>query len=143
MAGPQFFTPKSVKPSRPRRRFTLEEANKTLPLVRRVVGDIVATHAQAVHLQKELEQLGVKEQPAVQGKLDTAMSHLEDYVDELREIGCELKDYQQGLIDFTGRHKGRDICFCWKLGEETVAHWHETSAGVAGRQPVSTLNEAE
>jgi hypothetical protein len=143
MAGPQFFTPKSVKPSRPRRRFTLDEANKTLPLVRRVVGDIVTTHTQAVTLQKELEQVATKEQPAVQGKLDIAMSHLEDYVDELREIGCELKDYQQGLIDFTGRHKGRDICFCWKLGEETVAHWHETSAGVAGRQPVSTLNEAE
>jgi len=26
-----------------------------------------------------------------------------------------------GLIDFTGRHEGRDVCLCWKLGEEVSA----------------------
>jgi len=44
MAGPQFFTPPSVTPSRPKRRFTLEQANKTLPLVSRIVNDIVKAH---------------------------------------------------------------------------------------------------
>ena len=48
-----------------------------------------------------------------------------------------------GLIDFTGRHKGRDVCLCWKLGEETVGYWHEMDAGFAGRQPIATLREIE
>ncbi len=143
MAGPQFFTPKSVQPSRPPRRFTLEQANRALPLVKRIVGDIVSTHVKFLTIQEQIEKAGAKDQPILQRDLEVATNHLEDYVDELSEIGCELKDYQSGLIDFTGRHKGRDICLCWKLGEETITHWHETDTGFAGRQPVSTLVEAD
>ena len=55
----------------------------------------------------------------------------------------ELKDYQTGLIDFIGRHEGRDVYLCWKLGEEQITHWHELNAGFAGRQPVETLKETE
>ncbi len=143
MAGPQFFTPKSVKPSRPRRHFTLQQAISTLPLVARVVKDIVSTHDRAARMQASLEGTSAKDQPALQRDLEGAMSLLEDYVDELTEIGCDLKDYEQGLIDFTGRHRGRDVCLCWRLGEPTIAYWHELDAGAAGRQPVSTLVEKE
>ena len=38
MAGPQFATPKPVSPSRPRRRLTVEQANRALPLVGRIAG---------------------------------------------------------------------------------------------------------
>jgi len=141
MAGPQFFTPRSVRPSRPRRRFTLEQAIKSLPLVRRIVGDIVRTHAEAAMLQQQHERAGARDQKPLQGRLEQVMHRLEDYVDELSEIGCELKDYHVGLIDFTGRHQGRDICLCWKLGEETITHWHELNTGFAGRKPVSLLQQ--
>jgi hypothetical protein len=151
MAGPQFFAPGSVRPSRPKRRFTLQEANRSLPLVKRVVGDIVRTHATAMKLRHELE----RQQPAASGKnasqpppqqslqaqLDACMHKLEDFVDELSEIGCELKDYETGLIDFVGRHDGRDVYLCWKLGEERITHWHELDSGFAGRQSISKLHE--
>ena len=144
MAGPQFFTPKSVRPSRPRRRFTLDEANKSLPLVKRIVADIVRTHADAAKLQQQFERNSVKaEQAATQDLLEKAMHRLEDYVDELSEVGCDQKDYQMGLIDFTGRHQGRDICLCWKLGEERIAYWHEMESGFAGRKPVALLGDGE
>jgi hypothetical protein len=141
MAGPQFFTPKSVQPSRPRKHFTLEQANRSLSLVRRIVGDVVVTHQRFLRLQDQLEKASAKDQPFLQKDLELAMNHLEDYVDELSEIGCDLKDYQSGLIDFTGRHQGRDVCLCWKLGEEKISYWHEADTGFAGRQPVSTLVE--
>ena len=151
MAGPQFFAPGSVRPSTPKRRFSLAEANRSLPLVKRVVGDIVKTHAQAIQLQHEIERQAVAnkrgskpQQPTaagIQEQLDGCMNKLEDFVDELSEIGCELKDYQQGLIDFVGRHEARDVYLCWKLGEETIAYWHEMNAGYTGRQPVATLKE--
>lgn len=143
MAGPQFFTPKSAKPSRSRRRFTVEQANKTLPLVRRIVSDIVHSHAEAAALQQQLDRVAAREQKSIQQRLESVMHRLEDYVDELSEIGCELKDYQSGLVDFTGRHEGRDIYLCWKLGEERITHWHELDAGFAGRKPVSLLKQAE
>jgi hypothetical protein len=139
-----------VRPSRPKRRFTLEQANRALPLVRRVVADLVRTHAAVVKLQRDLERgpgggkdgKNAKEvPPAQQQQLDAAMNRLEDFEEELSEIGCELKDYQLGLIDFVGRHQGRDVCLCWKLGEDKVAYFHEQDAGFAGRQPVSKLDE--
>ena len=146
MAGPQFFAPGSVRPSQPKRRFSLAEANRSLPLVQRVVGDIVKTHADAMKLQHDIErQSGGKKNKdidtGIQKQLDSLMARLEDFVDELSEIGCELKDYQTGLIDFVGRHDGRDVYLCWKLGEERITHWHELDSGFAGRQSVSKLHE--
>ena len=144
MAGPQSFTPRPVRPSRPKRRFTVAQANSTLPLVRRIVGDIVRTHGLVQRLQAEMEHAaGAREQAATQSKLDESVTRLEDYLEELSDVGCELKDVQLGLIDFVGRHQSRDVYLCWKLGEEKVGYWHELNAGYAGRQPVSTLKEAE
>ena len=142
MAGPKSSTPRPVRPSRPKRRFSLAQANSTLPLVKRIVGDIVRTHGLVLKFQGELERLSSSKDPsATQSRLDEAVNHLEDYVDELTDVGCELKDYQIGLIDFVGRHQHRDVHLCWKLGEERIGYWHEINAGYAGRQPVSTLKE--
>ena len=143
MAGPQFLTPQPVFSSRPRRRFTLAQANRALPLVSRVVGDIVKTREQATRLQSQLESAEAREHQAIQRDLDVAIDKLHTYLDELTEIGCELKDFQAGLVDFIGRHQGRDIYLCWKLGEETIGYFHELNAGFAGRMPVSTLDERE
>jgi hypothetical protein len=141
MAGPQFITPKPVLPSKSARRFTLAEANRSLPLVRRIVSDIVKTHDEVVTQQAAVVMAKPKDQPALQSKLDKAIEHLQDYVDELHEVGCDLKDYQIGLIDFLGRHQGHDVCLCWKLGENQIGYWHEIQSGFAGRQPVSILEE--
>ena len=141
MAAPQFST-SGTKPSKTRRRFTLEAANKALPLVTRIVRDIVNTHERATQLQAKLEESTGRE-TALQSQLDSALEQLQDYVDELGSIGVELKDYESGLIDFPGRHQGRDIYLCWKLGEEMITHWHELHSGYAGRQSTSTLEENE
>jgi hypothetical protein len=141
MAGSQFITPKSVVPSRATKRFKLDEANRSLPLVRRVVSDIVKTHEQITSLQTTLEAAKHKDVAAIQTKVDRAVEQLQAYVEELHEIGCDLKDYQIGLVDFLGRHQGHDVCLCWKLGEEKVGFWHEIQTGFAGRQPVATLEE--
>jgi hypothetical protein len=143
MAGPQSLSPQPVFSSRPRRRFTLEQANRSLPLVQRVVSDIVLTREEATRLQSKLEAAAGKEHKNVQADLDVAIDKLHAYLDELTEIGVELKDFQAGLVDFIGRHQGRDIYLCWKLGEERVAYFHEINAGFAGRLPVTMLDERE
>jgi hypothetical protein len=132
-----------VGPSK-KRRFTLAEANRSLPLVKRVVADIVRSHENAVALQAKLED-GVtgKERTKTQEELETLMDRLQGFVDELAEIGVELKDYSMGLVDFIGRHQARDVYLCWKLGEEQIAYWHELHTGFAGRKPVSQLDENE
>lgn len=142
MAGPQFATPEPVFSSRARRHFTLQQANRALPLVRRVVSDIVQTRELATQLQSRLEGASGKEHERIQNELDLAIDKLHTYLDELTEIGVELKDFQTGLVDFIGRHQGREVYLCWKLGEEAIGFFHELNAGFAGRTPVSMLQES-
>jgi hypothetical protein len=137
MPGPQFLKPEPVPAARPVRHFTLEQANKTLPLVKRIVADIVRTHTEVTQLQSAMETTGA----AIQDRLAKTLEHLQDYVEELTEVGGELKDYRLGLIDFIGLHEGRDVCLCWKLGEEKILFWHELRTGFAGRQPIAALRE--
>ncbi len=125
-------------PARPARRFTLAQADRALPLVSRVVADVVRTHDRALALQAALD---AHRPDATNAALDAVMDRLQDYVAELTEIGCELKDYRTGLVDFVGRHQGRDVLLCWRLGEDRVGSWHDVNAGFAGRRPVSQLDE--
>ena len=113
-----------------------------MPLVKRIVADIVRMHGEISQCQTKLEIAKPSEHATIQQRLSNGLEHLQDYVDELTEVGCELKDFRLGLIDFTGRHDGRDVCLCWKLGEDRIFFWHDLKAGYAGRQPIATLREA-
>ena len=147
MPGP-LSSPRPLAPtSAHARRFTVAQANRTLPLVSRIAGDIVRTHDRAMTLQAGIEAVngdtptGHKASAPLHAELDGVMDRLQDFVAELAEIGCELKDYRTGLVDFVGRHQGRDVLLCWRLGEDRVGYWHELNAGFAGRKPVSVLDE--
>jgi hypothetical protein len=142
MAGPSFLTPKSVSPSKSSKRFTVAEANRTLPLVRRIVGDIVKHYQKALALKAELATAEGKAHATAQSAMDQEADTIQGYVDELTSVGCQLKDYQTGLVDFLGRHRGRDVCLCWKLGEEKIGYWHEITTGYTGRQPITSIVES-
>ncbi|MBA2724762.1 MAG: DUF2203 domain-containing protein [Actinobacteria bacterium] len=144
MAGQQFaFTPPRPSPSQPKRRFTLEQANRSLPLVKRVAADIVKCHAAASQAQSALDRAPAKEKAAAQKQLDAHVDRLQDLMEELSEVGCEIKDFRSGLLDFIARHQSRDVYLCWKLGEERIAFWHELGAGYTGRQPISKFHETQ
>lgn len=142
MADPEYFADESTLTlaRRRRKRFTLIEANRTLPLVRRIALDITRTHATARELHSRLtRRMERSRRHDVEQELDAVVNKLQSYVDELNDIGAELKDYRLGLIDFVSTHEGREVYLCWKLGEERITHWHELDAGIQGRQPVSIL----
>ncbi|GJM26909.1 MAG: hypothetical protein DHS20C16_33240 [Phycisphaerae bacterium] len=123
-----------------KRFFTPAQANSALPLVQRIVSDIVAQFQQLEHLQKKRQKITVQERPDDVRALDALASQgtqrLNDLIDEIRLIGCELKDWTIGLVDFPAILDGREVYLCWKLGEEQIGHWHEVHAGAMGRQPV-------
>ena len=145
MAAPQFSTfPPRNNRSRVKRLFTLNEANRSLPLVARIVRDIVNTYSRASQLQAKLDESPTgKDAATARAQLEETLGRLQDYVDELVAIGVALKDYDTGLIDFPCRHQGHDVLLCWKLGEERIGYWHELHTGYAGRQPIATLEESD
>lgn len=128
------------------RLFTVEMANRALPLVRRIVDDIVAEHVAWKDLvaRHELLAAGARpergespEQVELQRRANQSAERISGYVAELAQVGVHLKGFEQGLVDFYGLHEGRLVYLCWQRGETRVAHWHELEAGFAGRQPIT------
>lgn len=129
-----------------RRYFTAEEANKALPLVRMIVGDIVRQYRVVEDLQQRLSVVSKErrrpsndayseELAHSQAELDAEESKLLNYIEELRKLGVELKG-ADGLCDFYSIMDGREVFLCWKLGEPEVKFWHDLDAGFAGRRPI-------
>ena len=128
-----------------RKYFTLAEANRTLPLVQRIVADIGALHPRWRELVSRYELVAAQarpdwgesaEQVELRTRIEAVAREINDYLLELEQIGCVFKGFELGLVDFYGRLEGRDICWCWQQGEARIEHWHEVEAGYAGRRAI-------
>ena len=132
--------------------FTVEQANNTLPLVKRVVADILKDYGVWRDLMRQFELLSAgatgetgesEEQIALRTQVDDAAYRINSYMDELAQIGCVFKGFEQGLVDFHSKRDNRDVLLCWKHGEQAVEHWHELEGGFDGRQPVESESFCE
>jgi hypothetical protein len=127
--------------SPPARVFTVESANQSLVYVRRIVHDVTVHYARLNEWRAERDHCiaagDARERIEELGQLiDETVDTLNRLYDELAAVGCELKDWATGLVDFPSERDGRPICLCWRLGEPRVAWWHELQAGYAGRLPI-------
>lgn len=130
--------------------FTIDQANRTLPLVRRIVADIVESYGR---WQEEVRLFEVAS-TATKGDAPSAdavahereaqrlATEITGFVRELDALGVEFKGYDVGLVDFPSRVGDRPVYLCWRLGEPAVQYWHETDSGFAGRQPIEALATA-
>jgi len=124
--------------------WTADRANRALPLVRRIAADIVTHYAEWQRLVLAFELANVQgsgaqpdpEAERLAREVQRVASQIEGFVQELTEIGVEVKELETGLLDFPGELDGRPVYFCWRHGERSVAHWHELDAGFGGRQPI-------
>jgi len=58
---------------------------------------------------------------------------------QLDKMGVQLKDLDQGLVDFFTTYEDRLVYLCWKEGEDQIRFWHDLEAGFAGRRPIEEL----
>lgn len=125
------------------RYFTLDEANRTLPFVRRIVGDIVQEYRrwrenvyryELIAAGRRAEDPETDEQAQLRLRVDESARRINAFMEELALVGCVFKGFEEGLVDFHSKLQGRDILLCWKLGEPEVMHWHEMDAGYVGRR---------
>jgi hypothetical protein len=131
----------------PPRYFTLTQANKTLPFVAQVVGDLVRRVAEFRKLEARRAKLADRApDPDETEELEKRLFDLEGEIErigaELAPIGCQLKDLDRGLVDFLARNGDDVVCLCWLAGEPRIDWWHPLDTGVAGRRPVSELPPA-
>src|SRR5580765_5356796 len=145
----QHLTPfaKATRVRRMEKIFTVEEANRTLPLVGRIVDDLVRDHARWEDKVREFELATVGASPdhpdaiadLLQIEAQRLARDIEGYIAELNDLGVVCKGMDTGLVDFRGQMDGREVYYCWKLGEPSVMYWHEIDAGFVGRQKLHPL----
>ncbi|MBK9097019.1 MAG: DUF2203 domain-containing protein [bacterium] len=111
--------------------FTPSEAKKTLPLVRKIVKDILDTSREMRTIADEIGG-DVEKDPRIQKLADD----IEEFMKELEEIGCFFKDWNFaiGLIDFPAIIDGKEVFLCWRSDEDEILYYHEIEAGFAGRK---------
>ena len=58
-------------------------------------------------------------------------------VERINDMGCLVKDLDQGLVDFYSLRDDEPVFLCWQFGEPAVTHWHPLDEGFASRQPLA------
>lgn len=127
--------------------FTVDRANRMLPLVSRIVEDIVRDYARwrervgafELELGRALPGTNSPEAERLQEDAQKLAAEIERYLTELADLGVEFKGFDIGLVDFPGEIDGRPVSLCWRLGEPQVEFWHERDAGYAGRQRLQAM----
>ena len=128
--------------------FTLDEAQSMLPLVESLLNRAMENKRAAEAVETELSGLarrihisgGMRVNIAnVASQKSTMQQHIQrasEIVEEIDEIGVQIKDLDTGLLDFPCRLDDEIVLLCWKSGETAIEHWHTMDAGFKGRQPI-------
>ncbi len=123
-----------------RKHFTIEEANSTLPVVRKVVGTIqdrmkwlASNQPQIPYLVKAFR---IPMDAPVPLDYFASLLQVRDALGEMDSLGCQIKDIQMGLVDFPSRLLGREVLLCWRIGEEAVEYYHDLKSGYSSRRPI-------
>jgi len=129
------------------RHFTPEEANAALEEVRPLVEKMVAhrrAHVAALARQEELEERikgnggGIPPSTLADAaeEVEREARALATTIDEIDGHGAQVKDLDEGLIDFPALRNGETVLLCWKLDEDEIGYWHRVEDGFAGRRPL-------
>ena len=119
---------------------SIEEGNRMLPLLRRIVKDITKKWELIIYKRTELECLEkgfdsthgdlseAEREAKIEGlkqDLNYLIDKINSYIREVEDLGCFVEEFKRGIINFPSLYNGRKVFLCWKPGDEQVKYWHE------------------
>jgi hypothetical protein len=128
--------------------FTLDEAQSMLPLLESLLKRALDSKREAETVESSLLDLarriylngGMKVDTAKvalqRAEIEAQMKRATETVAEIDAIGVQVKDLDNGLLDFPCRLDDQVVLLCWRMGESSIDHWHSVESGFQGRQPV-------
>ncbi len=125
--------------------FTPDEANALLPRIRPLVERVVEQRRALATIERRRLELTARiagnggdltpgELSEVDAELMGAAAALAALVEEIHELGVQVKDLELGLVDFPSLREGAEVFLCWRLGEDEIEFWHGLDEGYAGRK---------
>jgi len=127
--------------------FTPCSATNMLPLIRRIVADMLQL-SRSIDAQREqlrgidklpetIDQADYREELSdIRGSLVDDERRLEVCFNELTALGLEVHQPFDGSIDFPAVHNRRRVRLGWHPEDERVEHWHEVGKSVQERQKI-------
>lgn len=112
--------------------FSPQEANKRLPLIQRIVSDILKKGT-------KFKALGILEQtPLVKEERQALIDGIETLTAELEALECYFKDwnFEVGLVDFPALIDDQEVMLCWRSDEPKVEWYHGLKDGYQGRKRI-------
>ena len=141
--------------------YDLDDANARLPELRAILGALREQRGELIRLRDQVlerqEAVEARTARATEGSADSddqvsdaelrlirlrmqgVIDQMQAGVARIDALGITLRDIESGLIDFPALVNGRQVCLCWRLGEDDVEWWHEMTSGFSGRQPLIDL----
>ena len=128
--------------------FTLDEANRLLPVLGGLLKSALEHKAKLERLERRAEELAervlmsggsrlkIEELIAEKGEREQALARVRELLSEIAASGVLVKDLDIGLLDFPCVVDGETVLLCWKMGEAAIAHWHGMEEGFKGRKPI-------
>lgn len=130
--------------------WTLPEANAALPRVKAMVEEGRKTLSELRDVEAQVNDLQIvygdevtKPGHPAHAEADAFAKKREELMDEMaalslrfQALGCDVKDLDQGLVDFRGRLGEEYVSLCWKYAEERIGFWHTLQGGYANRKPI-------
>ena len=109
-------------------------AQRMLPLVQRIVEDLVEAQQRLSKLEPESENLDRHRHDLVwaererryhiqQELVDTSRS-VQAAIDELNKLGLSVVDTLKGRIGFPTRVNGKQAVYSWQPGEDQLQYWN-------------------
>ena len=131
------------------RLFSVDAANKTLPLVSAIAADLIPLWQNVTSTRKRLSHLTRSrdveqgnpysdELRAMQQRQEQQMIDVQGLIEELRQVGVEFKaSDDESHVCFPAMLEGRLVYFSWQPGDLDVSHWMEIDAEFADRRPLA------
>ena len=113
--------------------FTPQTANRTLPLVKNIVNDILT-------VGRRIHKLSPEQGASASGSSEVInlLSELRDNISELENLGCFYKDFNfsLGLVDFPAVIDDNEVFLCWRSDEPEIKYYHSINGGYAARRRI-------
>lgn len=120
--------------------FTVSEANHLIPQLQSRFTSIQQAKALLLQTKQEIRRASAQAQygggSSVGHLYILGLQQVSTNLQAIHELGVLVKDVDIGLCDFPHLRDGRVVYLCWKLGEDEVRWWHETTTGYKDRCPL-------
>jgi hypothetical protein len=131
------------------KRFTLEEAQRLLPDVERLLRTAIEAKTRYQEAERTIQETNERimllggvlldrdRMVDTKHRREEAAATLRSAIEGVQEMGCLVKDLDIGLVDFPTLFRGTEVYLCWKIGEPGIDYWHGVDEGFRGRKAIN------